>query len=114
MWALSFMKSGCAAHFVDRQMHGYHNIGSLSYWLWQEFVDEFIAEFCPKNEVQTLRTKLETSKFFQGGSSVNEYIDDLCELIQHAHYFEGAHIALKFCQGLNQKIQDHVACLTSG
>jgi hypothetical protein len=66
MWALFFMKSGRAAHFVDCQMHGYHDIGSLSYLSWQEFVDEFIAKFCPKNEVQILRTKLETSKFFQG------------------------------------------------
>jgi hypothetical protein len=67
MWALSFMKSGCAARFVERQMRGYHNIGSLSYGSWQEFVDEFIAEFCLKDEVQTSRTDLKTTKFFQGG-----------------------------------------------
>jgi hypothetical protein len=67
MWALSFMKGGHAAHFVECQMRDYHNIGSLSYGSWQEFVNEFIAEFCPKNEVQTSRTDLETTKFFQGG-----------------------------------------------
>jgi hypothetical protein len=110
MWALSFMKSGWAACFVDRQMRAYHNIGSLSYQSWQEFVDEFIVDFCPKNEVQTSRTELKTSRFFQGGRSV----DDFRKLIQHARYFEGAHIALKFQQGLNQKIQDHVACLMLG
>jgi hypothetical protein len=60
MWALPFMKSGQAACFVDCQMRSYHNIGSLSYQSWQEFVDEFIINFCPKNKVQTLR-------FFQGG-----------------------------------------------
>jgi hypothetical protein len=53
MWALSFMKSGCAACFMERQMWGYHNIGSLSYASWQEFVDKFISEFCMKNKVQT-------------------------------------------------------------
>jgi hypothetical protein len=58
MWALSFMKSGHAARFVERQMWGYHDIGSLSYGSWQEFVYEFIAKFCPKNEVQTSRTEL--------------------------------------------------------
>jgi hypothetical protein len=67
MWALSSMKSGWAARFVDRQMRAYHYIRSLSYWSWQEFVDEFIIDFCPKNKVQTSRTKLETSRFFQGG-----------------------------------------------
>jgi hypothetical protein len=67
MWALSFMKSGHAARFVECQMRGYHNIGSLSYGSWQEFVHKFISEFCLKNEVQTSRTDLETTKFFQGG-----------------------------------------------
>jgi hypothetical protein len=43
MWALSFMKSGHAARFVERKMWDYHNVGSLSYGSWQEFVDEFIA-----------------------------------------------------------------------
>jgi hypothetical protein len=77
-------------------------------------VDKFIIDFCPKNEVQTSRTELETSRFFQGGQDVDEYVNDFCELIQHARYFEGAHIALTFQQGLNQKIQDHVACLKLG
>jgi hypothetical protein len=31
-----------------------------------------------------------------------------------ARYLEGSHIALKFRQGLNPKIQDYVACLTEG
>jgi hypothetical protein len=67
MWALSFMKSSHAAHFVDRQMPGYHDVGSLSYGSWQEFIDEFITDFCLKNEIQTSRTELKTMKFFQGG-----------------------------------------------
>jgi hypothetical protein len=114
MWALSFMKSGHAAHFVERQMQGYHNVGSLSYGSWQEFVHEFISEFCPKNEVQTSRTNLETMKFFQGGRSVDEYVDNFRKIVQCARYFEGAHIVLKFHQGLDEKIQNHVACLTEG
>jgi hypothetical protein len=112
MWALSFMKSGHAARFVEHQMRGYHNVGSLSYGSWQEFVHEFISEFCLKNEVQTSRTDLKTTKFFQGGRSIDKYVDDFCEIVQRARYFEGAHIVLKFHQGLDEKIQDHVACLT--
>jgi hypothetical protein len=114
MWALSFMKSGHAARFVECQMWGYHNIGSLSYGSWQEFVDEFIAKFCPKNKVQTSRTELKTTKFFQCGRNINEYVDDFRKIVQRACCFEGAHIILKFRQGLDEKIQDHVACLTEG
>jgi hypothetical protein len=44
MWALSFMKRGCAARFVDHQMRGYHDVGSLSYGSWWEFVNEFITD----------------------------------------------------------------------
>jgi hypothetical protein len=62
MWALSFMKSGRAAYFVD-----HHDIGILSYGSWREFIEEFITDFCPKNKIQTSRTELETTKFFQGG-----------------------------------------------
>ena len=40
VWAMSFMKSGQAVHFVDRQMRSYQ-------------------------DVEMLRTELETSKYFQ-------------------------------------------------
>src|SRR5277367_1686011 len=114
MWAMSFMKSGRAARFVDRQMRGFHSIGSLPYELWDDFVTEFVSDFCPKNEVQMSRTELETSSYFQGSRTVDEYVDDFREIVDRAKYFEGAHVVLKFRQGLNPKIQDHVACLTSG
>jgi hypothetical protein len=99
---------------MEHQMRGYHNVGSLSYGSWQEFINKFISEFCLKNEVQTSRADLKTTKFFQGGRSVNEYVDNFHEIVQCARYFEGAHIVLKFRQGLDEKIQDHVACLTEG
>jgi Retrotransposon gag protein len=89
-------------------------VGSLTYATWQEFVLEFVADFCPKNEVQTLRTELETATYFQGSRTIDEYVDSFGEIVDRARYFEGAHIVLKFCQGLNVKIQDHVACLTQG
>jgi Retrotransposon gag protein/Zinc knuckle len=114
MWAMSFMKSGRAARFVDRQMRGYHSVGSLPYESWTDFVVEFVSDFCPKNEIQTSRTELETSKYYQGARTVDEYVDDFRELVDRARYFEGSHIVLKFRQGLNPRIQDHVACLTSG
>jgi hypothetical protein len=73
MWAFSFMKSGCAAQFMDWHMRSYQNVGSISYETWGEFVEEFVADFCLKNEVQMLRTKLETLRFFQGGRTVDNF-----------------------------------------
>jgi Retrotransposon gag protein len=114
MWAFSFMKNERAARFVDRKMHMYDVVGSLTYTMWQEFALEFVAEFCPKNKVQTSQTNLETATYFQGSRTVDEYVDSFREVVEKARYFEGAHIVLKFCQGLNAKIQDHVTCLTQG
>jgi hypothetical protein len=53
---------------------------------------EFIGEFCPKNEVQTARMNLKMVKYFQGLKTVNEYVDEFCEIVDCARYFKGAHI----------------------
>jgi Retrotransposon gag protein len=95
-------------------MQMYKVVGSLTYTDWQEFAQEFVAEFCPKNEIQMSRTDLETVTYFQGSHTVNEYVDSFKEIVDNACYFEGTHIVLKFRQGLDAKIQDHVACLTQG
>jgi hypothetical protein len=81
MWAFSFMKSGRAALFVDQHMRSYQSIGLISYETWREFVEEFVADFCPKNKVQTLRTELEILRFFQSRRTVDEYVDDFKELV---------------------------------
>jgi hypothetical protein len=53
-------------------------------------------------------------QYYQGSKTIDEYIDDFHKMIGWAHYLKGSHIMLKFCQGLNPKIQDYVACLTNG
>ena len=70
--------------------------------------------FCLKNEVQTARMRLETSRYHQGSCAVDDYVDEFKELIDLAGYEEGANIVLKFCHGLNPEIQRYIACLTSG
>jgi hypothetical protein len=82
-------------------MRAYHEVGGLPYSSWRDFVKEFVAEFGPKNKIQNARTNLKTSKYFQGSRTVDEYVDEFREMIDCAHYFKGAHIILKFHQGLN-------------
>ena len=66
MWALSFMKGGRATRFVDCLMCNYQLTGRLPYTSYSDFAEEFANEFCPKNEIQTSQTELETVKYFQG------------------------------------------------
>jgi hypothetical protein len=54
LWAFSFMKGGCTAHFVDCKMCMYHVVGSLNYSTWHEFTQGFMEEFCPKNKSRHL------------------------------------------------------------
>jgi hypothetical protein len=78
-------------------MQNYQAVRSLPYNnMWHKFVQEFISEFCPKNEIQTAWTDLKTSRYFQGSKTVDEYVDEFHEMIMRAHYLEGSHIALKF------------------
>jgi uncharacterized protein YerC len=62
-------------------MRSYQNVGLISYETWGEFVEDFVADFCLKNEVQTSRTKLETLRFFQNGRTIDKYVDDFKELV---------------------------------
>jgi hypothetical protein len=84
MWAFLFMKSGHAMRFVDQHMRSYQNVGSILYETWGEFVEDFMVDFCPKNKVQTSRTELETLRFFQNGKTIDKYIDNFKELVNHA------------------------------
>jgi hypothetical protein len=113
-WALSYMKGDRAARFTDRTMRYARDHGSLPYASWTSFRKEFVQLFCPKNEMQTARMRLETSKYHQGSRAVDDYVDEFRELIDMAKYEEGANIVLKFRHGLNSEIQRYIACLTAG
>jgi hypothetical protein len=66
---------------MDWHMRSYQNVGLISYKTWREFIEEFMTDFCLKNKVQTLRTKLETLRFFQGRRIIDKYVNDFKELI---------------------------------
>jgi Retrotransposon gag protein/Zinc knuckle len=113
-WVLSFMKKGRASLFAQRVLRQQMERKMVLYPTWDEFRTVFISEFCPKNETQMALAKLETSGYFQGKRSVDDYIDDFRELIDQAGYKEGLPIVVKFRRGLNREIQDQIAQLVIG
>jgi hypothetical protein len=74
----------------------------------------FTAKFCPKNETQMALAKLETSSYFQGCHTVDKYINNFQDLIDHTGYTKGLAIMIKFQQGLQRDIQDVITQILTG
>ena len=108
------MKTGHAALFVDHVLWFKTRNGTLCFANWAEFRDSFKLEFCPKNETQIALAKLETPGYFQAWQSVDEYVDEFCDLIDTASYQEGLAVVIKFRRGLQHNIQDQIAQLPYG
>jgi hypothetical protein len=81
-------------------LHLEAQVGSLRYSTWLEFKSAFITKFCLKNKTQMALAKLKTLSYFQGHCTVDDYIDDFQDLIDHAGYMKGLAIVIKFQCGL--------------
>ena len=108
------MKFGHMALFVDCMLHLETWNNKVQYATWAEFQKIFQEKFCPKNEAQLILAKLETSTYYQGCCSMDEYINEFQDLIDQAGYMEGLGIVTKFQCGLQRDIQDLIAQLPVG
>jgi Zinc knuckle/Retrotransposon gag protein len=108
-WALSFMKSGCAALYANRILRRETSEALLAFVSWKGFELDFISKFCPKNEATVALTKLESTWYYQGWKSVDDYINEFSELVEEAGYSDGLSIVMKFRKGLDRDIQDRIA-----
>ena len=81
---------------------------------WDDFRQEFKVEFCPSNTDIAAINRLESVSYFQGRRSVDEYLDEFLDLISEAGYTDSKTIVVKFRRGLDPRIQDAVATMTSG
>ena len=81
---------------------------------WKGFELDFVSKFCPKNEATVALTKLESTRYYQGRKSVDDYIDEFSELVEEAGYSDGLSIVMKFRKGLDRDIQDRIAEMVQG
>jgi len=88
-WALSFMKSGCAALHAN--------------CILQRETVEMVA-----------LTKLESKRYYQGWKLVDYYINEFLELVEEAGYSDGLSIVIKFRKGLDRDIQDRIVEMVQG
>ncbi len=113
-WALSFMKSGRAALHANRILRRETAETFPVFVSWKGFELDFVSKFCPKNEATVALTKLESTRYYQGRKSVDDYIDEFSELVEEAGYSDGLSIVMKFRKGLDRDIQDRIAEMVQG
>jgi hypothetical protein len=103
------MKTGRAANLADRVLQTEARTRRPFYENWATFEEAFKTAFCPQNEIVAALTKLESTRYYQGRQTVEEYIDAFASLIAEAGYYDGQAIVMKFRRGLDRAIQDKVA-----
>jgi len=114
-WALSYMKSGRAVLWAARIFRWEEdNPGSIKFANWDKFREEFRTEFCPVHVDQAAINRLESVAYFQSKRTVDDYIDEFLDLISEAGYTDPKTIVVKFRRGLEPRIQDAIATMTSG
>jgi hypothetical protein len=116
VWAMSYMKSGWAGHWATREFE--YKAASrdrrLRFLNWVDFEDELHKDFLPLNVGATALNILETSAYFQGKRTVDDYLDQFQDLVYDSGYTDPKTIVVKFCQGLDQRISATLAGMVSG
>jgi hypothetical protein len=60
---MSYFKGGCAASFAERIVWQEMRSGKMCFASWHDFMEEFVAMFCPENEVTTALMWLESNQY---------------------------------------------------
>src|SRR3984957_14231653 len=108
------MKSGQVALYANRILCQEALDDLLAFFQWRDFEWDFAPKFCQKDEATAALTKLESTCYYQGRKSVDDYIDEFSELVDEAGYMDRLAIVIKFQKGLDRDIQGRIAEMVQG
>jgi len=114
VWVMSYMKDGRAGRWAARQFKTEVIEGMLPFQEWIDFEEAFRKEFTPLNEEVDAVNILETTAYHQGRKSVDDYLDRFRDLIHDSGYTDPKTIVVKFRRGLDRRISNALAGMTSG
>jgi len=105
------MKSGRAGRWAAREFEyeAKSESKTLRFLDWVDFEQEFQKDFTPLDEEATAINALETTGYYQGRRSVDDYLDQFRDLIDDSGYTDPKTIVVKFCQGLDRWIANTLA-----
>lgn len=81
VWAMSYVNSGRASHWVTREFEAEAQNGRFRFLDWLDFEEEFRKDFLPPNTEAAAINTLETADYFQGSQLVDAYLDQFRDLI---------------------------------
>ena len=116
VWAMSYMKSGRAGRWASREFEreASSEHGRLRFIDWPDFEEEFRKDFTPLDAEATAVNTLETSSYFQGKRTVDDYLDQFRDLIYDSGYTDPKTIVVKFRRGLDRRISAALAGMAFG
>ena len=80
--------------------------GHLRFINWVDFEEEFQKDFMPLDSEAAAVNVLETTSYFQGRRSVDDYLDQFKDLIEDSGYSNPKTIVVKFRRGLDGPCRD--------
>src|SRR6266508_2267975 len=83
IWVMSYMRSRHANCWATHEFKSETKSGHLHFIDWIDFKEEFRKDFIPLDSKVAAINTLETSTYFQGKHSVNDYLDMLMMLTIH-------------------------------
>jgi hypothetical protein len=114
IWAMSYMKTGRASRWATREFELEVKTGHLRFLDWIDFEEEFRKDFLPLDAEAAAVNTLETTSYFQGKRTVDDYLDQFRDLIHDSGYVDPKTIVVKFRRGLDRRISAALAGMASG
>jgi len=100
------MKAGRAGRWANREFEHEVKSRQLCFIDWVNFKEEFRKDFMPLDSEAAAVNVLETTLYFQGRRSVDDYLNQFKDLIEDSGYSDPKTIVVKFCQGLDSPCGD--------
>lgn len=108
------MKTGRAGRWATREFEHEAKSGSLHFFDWPDFEEEFQKDFMPLDSEAAAINVLETTAYFQGKRTVDNYLDQFRDLIYDSGYTDPKTVVVKFRRGLDRRISTALASMATG
>jgi len=108
------MKTGRANRWATREFEQEAKTGHLRFIDWLDFKEEFQKDFMPLDSESAAINILETTAYFQGKRTVDDYLNQFRDLFYDSGYTDLKTVVVKFRRGLDHWMSTALAGMTYG